>query len=672
MKKTILFVIIIVAAEINAQENSTRNAIYSQIIEYLAENEIETEINTQVFDELLELTEHKVNIHQVDKRYLEQLIFLSDFQMDDLLDYIRTYAPVYSKYQLQAIKSFTPELIETLSLFVEFEDEIKKSNHNYFNANILVRDSYNLETPIGYSKNDSSGYTGNKHHLYQKSIFKYGSNISAGVVYEKDAGEKFTDAKNNPEFLSGFLEYKNNNLIENIIIGDFNVNLGQGLAIWSGSNIGKAGNIFLIKKRGDGIRKYSSTNESDFFRGIASTIRWRNLKLTTFISMKDIDANIEYDSINNDHYATSFPSSGYHRTISELAKKHQAQRKTYGASFQYRLKNLTLSIGNVYQNINIKSNPNPAIYKSLNAIQSTSNNAFCAYNYGNSNFIVFGECATTTNFNWAILNGILIKPASTISASILHRKFSKKYNSPWMNAFSESSNPNGESGLFIGISAFPIPKTELQSYIDIFKFNWLEYNINKPSCGYEISLKTLYKVNNQTNIFFQYKEKDKAKNISDSQNTIHPTENYNLKKIRTQIDYIVNTNLKIQCRVEKSFYNSKSTTSTGLLAYCNLKYSIPKPELSFYIRYGVFDTDDYNARIYAYENDVLYNFSIPSFQDKGSRAYLLSKLKLRDNITLWIKLAQTWYSNKKEIGSGLQTINRNTKTNLKIQLQIKI
>ncbi len=672
MKKHLLFTFILVSINIKAQDISTKDAITSQIVEYLAENGIDTETNTQDFNDLIELSEHKTNIHNVDKRFLEQLIFLSDFQIKDLLNYIKTYRPIYSRYQLQAINSFNPGLIEALSLFVSFEEETTKHHKNYFNANILIRDSYDFETPIGYNKKNSTGYLGNKHHLYQKTIFEYGSNISAGLVYEKDPGEKLTDDKNNPEFLSGYIQYESNKTIENIIIGDFNVNFGQGLAIWSGSNIGKGGDIFLIKKRGDGIRKYSSTNESDFLRGIASSIKWHDLKLTSFISTKDIDANIEYDSINNLYYASSFPSSGYHRTISELSKKNKANRKTYGANLQYRLKNLTLSIGSMYQETNINNAITPAIYKSLNYLHSNSQNSFFAYNYGRSNFIIFGEVATTSNFDIALTNGVLIKPTSSISTSLLYRNFSKKYNSPWLNAFSESSNPNGESGLFIGISAYPIPNVEIQSSIDIFKFNWLEYNINKPSNGYEILLKTVYKANSQTKISFQYKEKDKARNISDSEYTISPIENYNLKKVRTQIDFETSTNISLQCRFEKSFYNSQSTNSSGLLAYCNLSYRLPKPKLSFSIRYGVFDTDDYNARIYAYENDVLYNFSIPSFQDKGSRAYLLSKLKIKENITLWLKFAQTWYSNKKEIGSGLQTINSNTKTNLKIQLQIKI
>ena len=31
------------------------------------------------------------------------------------------------------------------------------------------------------------------------------------------------------------------------------------------------------------------------------------------------------------------------------------------------------------------------------------------------------------------------------------------------------------------------------------------------------------------------------------------------------------------------------------------------------VNYDYFETDDYNSRIYAYENDVLYYFSIPVF-----------------------------------------------------------
>ena len=89
------------------------------------------------------------------------------------------------------------------------------------------------------------------------------------------------------------------------------------------------------------------------------------------------------------------------------------------------------------------------------------------------------------------------------------------------------------------------------------------------------------------------------------------------------------------------------------------------------MRYAVFNVDDYAARIYTYENDVLYAYSIPAYQGQGYRFYILGRLKLRRSIDLWLRYAQTTYFDRDEIGSGGEKIVGNTKGELKLQARIR-
>jgi len=67
------------------------------------------------------------------------------------------------------------------------------------------------------------------------------------------------------------------------------------------------------------------------------------------------------------------------------------------------------------------------------------------------------------------------------------------------------------------------------------------------------------------------------------------------------------------------------------------------------IRIQYFESDSYDSRIYAYENDVAFTNSIPSFSGRGYRLYInaifdikhLCQLRNKINIDLWIKAAQT-------------------------------
>ena len=71
----------------------------------------------------------------------------------------------------------------------------------------------------------------------------------------------------------------------------------------------------------------------------------------------------------------------------------------------------------------------------------------------------------------------------------------------------------------------------------------------------------------------------------------------------------------------------------GYLVYFDLLYRNIEAPVSFNFRTGIYDSPSYNTRIYAFENDLLYQFSIPAYYGKGIfllnvRAKLLSKITI--------------------------------------------
>ncbi len=85
------------------------------------------------------------------------------------------------------------------------------------------------------------------------------------------------------------------------------------------------------------------------------------------------------------------------------------------------------------------------------------------------------------------------------------------------------------------------------------------------------------------------------------------------------------------------------------------------------IRLQYFETDDYNSRIYAYENDVLFSYSIPAFFDKGYRYYININYDFKKKLSFWLRWTQTIYHDQTSIGSGLDEIPGNHKSEIKLQ-----
>ncbi len=93
--------------------------------------------------------------------------------------------------------------------------------------------------------------------------------------------------------------------------------------------------------------------------------------------------------------------------------------------------------------------------------------------------------------------------------------------------------------------------------------------------------------------------------------------------------------------------------------------------MNFYFRYAIFDTNSWDERLYAYENDVLYAFSIPAYYDKGNRYYFMLKWDAADWLDCRLRFAQTVFFDKEVIGSGTDEIEGNHKSEVKVQLRMK-
>src|SRR5205085_6255697 len=131
--------------------------------------------------------------------------------------------------------------------------------------------------------------------------------------------------------------------------------------------------------------------------------------------------------------------------------------------------------------------------------------------------------------------------------------------------------------------------------------------------------------------------------------------------------YKVDPAINLKCRTELLWYDKGSRQQTGFLQLFDIAYVPMLKPYSGIVRLQYFETDGYDARIYAYENDVLYSYSIPAFFDKGFRYYVTINYNVTKDISFWIRFAQAIYPDKTSIGSGLDEIAGNRKTEIKLQ-----
>jgi hypothetical protein len=108
------------------------------------------------------------------------------------------------------------------------------------------------------------------------------------------------------------------------------------------------------------------------------------------------------------------------------------------------------------------------------------------------------------------------------------------------------------------------------------------------------------------------------------------------------------------------------------MAFQDIKYTFRQPQVHLSVRYALFNTESYNTRFYAYENDVLNAFSVPAYYGNGSRWYFNVQYSPLERVDIWLRLAQTHYFDRSQIGSGLTLIDAPHQTEFKVQVKIKI
>jgi hypothetical protein len=174
-------------------------------------------------------------------------------------------------------------------------------------------------------------------------------------------------------------------------------------------------------------------------------------------------------------------------------------------------------------------------------------------------------------------------------------------------------------------------------------------------------------------MYFRFRDRIRSRNITgeDDLDIDYPIGQHQ-QNFRFDVSYKISPSFKLRNRVEYvAFSQPNQATETGYVILQDIVYKPISKPLTFSFRYALFDTDGYNARIYAYESDVLYSFSIPAYYYKGSRTYFTLQYDITRKIDVWFRIAQFYYSNRDYSGSGLSEVQGNTRSDFRIQMRLK-
>ena len=222
----------------------------------------------------------KLNLNTVSAEEMAGIPGISMERAVSLVAYRSIAGNFLSIYELQSVPGWDAAYCRKIRVFFTVSDaswdekiwDAAKGGRHQFSVQV----SQVLQTAAGYKRDTTPAvYPGSPQRLTLRYRYNNPKKMQWGFLSEKDAGEPvFKSPLKGFDHYSFYLTLKNRGKFHSITIGDYRVNLGQGLIQWQSLAFNKSAEVVHTMRQGELIKPNQSVTESGFYRGIAITYNW--------------------------------------------------------------------------------------------------------------------------------------------------------------------------------------------------------------------------------------------------------------------------------------------------------------------------------------------------------------------------------------------------------------
>ena len=257
---------------------------------------------------------------------------------------------------------------------------------------------------------------------------------------------------------------------------------------------------------------------------------------------------------------------------------------------------------------------------------------------------------TYEKWGFGVIAGSRFYPTDGVSLIALYRYYSPYFDNALGYAFSETSRLGDENGGYLGFDITRLRHWRFSGYGDVFYFSGYKYGLGNDTCtiGYDAALEAKYSVVNSpssaisSSLRLRARQKGKTSTYSARFQFDWSRGGWSL---RTTADVNI-TRKKSEAGDSKSEDSPKIPYGVSVaqdIAY-DFQLSPFHFPLSLRLRLQGFDARNWENRIYIYEHDVLYAFSIPATYGLGGRGYLCIKWQIIKQLALYLRVSETIYA----------------------------
>ncbi len=641
--------------------------LYSQELPFYIQELIEQSVQQGQDPQLLQihfedLLNDPLNINSASESELTESLLFNLFQIASILDYRKQHGKILSYSELTLVDGFNKQHLAKIRPFISLDvSDVKKQNSGLYpyrarNELLLkVRKNQKIsEFDYQGSENQESSESPESSeteylpgaipvYAYIRYKLKVSDILQLGITMENDDGEP-----EYPDFLSSHIQLKNIELgdllkLRSAVLGDYSARMGQGLVLWNGFSLNSYTEPRGVIKLPQAPSGYSSSDEQLFYRGAALSFsydeRW---EFSLLYSSRRLDANVD------EHYFYSLPSNGLHDTENSLENKDALKENLAAFNLSYGGNNIRLGLNFAAYAYDKKNQRNVRDYNRMQHYDKTWGNVSLEFLYSYKGLRVFSELALDRKAALAAILGLVSPLSSSSEFSVLTRYYQGDYIAPHAGAYAKNSSVSNE----IGISSnYKIRKNRNLSFSiasDLSYHHYERYRVDQKSLMWENHININYRPWQTTRIDTRLSYK------------YYNYDFYNKLNLRLTYSYTPQElGISYSTRIELGYLNNEELSrDLSLLIYQDIGYKTSKWKL--YFRVTAFKADNWENRLYSYEMDLPYSFSVPASYRTGINTYLLTTIKALKNLDIGCKLSYIHYLNETE------------RNNIKLRIQLRV
>ena len=559
--------------------------IYSQITE---DSEVEQDFES-LAEQLQAILSHPIALNESSYDDLSELPFLSETQVANILLKVRDM-PMQSLYELQLVGGLKDYEIRNLLPFVELGEPQPKP---FYPADMLAYGRHDIS--VRTDARNIEGYTGTD-PVYVQAKYRYSfrRQLVAGVTIRRPAAGNWQDLQ-----YGGFVQLDKMGHLKRLVGGCYEVRFGQGLVTNQFFHTGKSSRVMQMGGGRQGLSKVSSAG-SERYQGIGAT----------FTAGQHTEVSGWYSVDNN---------QVWHHAIGANVSANFSRLRV-GITLMEHLYADSLSVRNTYYN--------GAYFRGKHQLVAGADIRY-AWRWVQ----LFAEVAVAENSRWGYgaIAGVRLTPIADLGLVALARYYSPTFDNKYGYAFSEGSRLGDEQGGYIGLEYKGWRRWRLSAYGDVFRFAGPKYGVRQSgTVGYDVLARADY-IGSPLDAMVQLRSRSKG--------------GVRTHQARTELAYTLPA-WRFHTRADASLVQAPDAgkpITYGVSVCQDIEYHVQAIPLVLQLRLQGFDVQDWSNRIYTYENDVLYAFSIPATYGLGGRWYVNMRYRISRQLSLYLRVSETVY-----------------------------